>query len=292
MRGYLKSLSKSITQAQKFYIDARGNKMLNNKEIIAVLHDLDFYCPYPETFLQLETDELVIQIFALDLEEIDPNRKNQVYIDTEKEVIDGKKISFVLNIYDKEIKKILLDGNIYTLQFQKDNISSLVKNMDGIGAHGYTYWVEDSKWKDMLDLSTDSNNQYANESLNTWAQYIDMYWTLFMIYLKYPQIAKPKNVNGRKPIWHDIGMRNFKNSAYREKPQFEHKELVISMYDNEYTSESNATGRSGSTRFHSVRKHPRRLSNGKITWVKAHFRGSKEHGVLFKDYKVSTMGER
>ena len=64
--------------------------------------------------------------------------------------IDG--LTRIGNYSKKEIKKILLDGNIYTLQFQKDNISSLVKNMDGIGAHGYTYWVEDSKWKDMLDL--------------------------------------------------------------------------------------------------------------------------------------------
>ena len=284
MRGYLENLSKSVTQAQKFYIDVRGNNMLSYKEISAVLHDLDFYCPYPETFLQFETDDAVFQILALDLEELDENYKsNAVYSDTEKKIMDGKKITFMLNLYDKARKQFVLDGNCYTLEFRKDDVSSIQE-----GSHGYTDWVEDSEWKNLVDLSTDSDNQYSNQSLNTWVQYIDLYWTMFMIYLKYPQIAKPKSVNGRKPIWHHIPMRNFKNSAYREKPQYEHKELVISMYDNDYTGESNTTGRSGSTRFHSVRKHPRQLPNGKVTWVKAHFRGSKDEGVIFKDYKVPT----
>ena len=84
-------------------------------------------------------------------------------------------------------------------------------------------------------------------------------------------------------------MRHFKNSAYREKPQYEHKELIISMYDDSSKTKGgmNTTGRSAGTRFHSVRKHPRKLGTGKVTWVKAHFRGSKEEGILFKDYKVS-----
>ena len=283
MRHYLEKYSQSITQAQKFYIDGRGGNILSQNEIRAVLHEVDFYCPYPETFLQFETDELIIQLLAKEREATD-----QKYLDTEQQQIDGQKITFVLNIYEKATKKLILDGNFNTLQFHKNNAGSWLKNEDGIGAHGYTYWVEDSVWKQLVDLSTDENNQYANPSLNTWAQYIDMYWTLFMIYLKYPQIAKRKDVSGRKPIWHDIPMRHFKNSAYREKPQYEHIELEISMYDDSSSNINgvNSTGRSAGTRFHSVRKHPRRLPNGKMTWVKAHFRGSKEEGIIFKDYKV------
>jgi hypothetical protein len=44
--------------------------------------------------------------------------------------------------------------------------------------------------------------------------------------------------------------------------------------------------RSKGTALHSVRKHIRRYKTGKTTFVKAHFRGSKEIGILTKDYEV------
>ena len=45
----------------------------------------------------------------------------------------------------------------------------------------------------------------------------------------------------------------------------------------------NASG----TAFHSVRKHIRRLADGRNTFVKAHFRGAKSVGMVSKDYEIT-----
>jgi hypothetical protein len=62
--------------------------------------------------------------------------------------------------------------------------------------------------------------------------------------------------------------------------------LKLNMYDNAGGGSKGGNTRSAGTAFHSVRKHLRRLPNGKHTFVKAHFRGSKEVGVVSKEYKI------
>ena len=59
------------------------------------------------------------------------------------------------------------------------------------------------------------------------------------------------------------------------------------MYGNKNTKLGAAGSRETGTAFHSVRKHMRRLPNGRTTFVKAHFRGSRDFGTISKDYELT-----
>tara|TARA_Y100000592_G_C5449448_1_gene307888 strand:+ start:589 stop:1749 length:1161 start_codon:yes stop_codon:yes gene_type:complete len=313
LRNEFQYYSKEVTQAQKFYIDLKEEKnRITEKELRACIGDCEFYCPYPKTFVQFDYGEQIMQILALDTEELYGAIGRDVsYSDTDNQDMgDAKnKITFRMSIFNKKLNTTIADMNYYTIDFNPNKVehgfteekiehirekwheaNAKDKSIHDVSpSFGFTFWIENTVWKDLTDLSVhDDDRNYGNKSLNAWLQQIDTYWSIFMVYLKFPQIAQPKKVSGRKPIWLDVPMRNLKNTAFREKPKFEHTELVISMYDDSSSNSNgvNSTGRSAGTRFHSVRKHPRRLPNGKMTWVKAHFRGSKQEGIIFKDYKV------
>ena len=70
------------------------------------------------------------------------------------------------------------------------------------------------------------------------------------------------------------------------KPKYEHKILKLNLYDNATNEGSEANGNGKARSLHAVRKHLRRLPNGKLTWVKAHFRGNREVGIITKDYEI------
>ena len=125
----------------------------------------------------------------------------------------------------------------------------------------------------------------------SWAnQMIAMYAEL-NIHLQYPQISRHKDVKGRPNT--TIGHRNLKRftkSEMRQLPIYEHKTLVLDMYD-DTEGPSNGGKRSSGTAFHSVRKHIMKIgrgkNKGKPVFRKAHFRGSKDVGVISKDYKIT-----
>ena len=80
--------------------------------------------------------------------------------------------------------------------------------------------------------------------------------------------------------------RRFNNSEFLRKPKYEHKVLRLDLFGDTNSNGNISTGESGSRAFHAVRKHIRQYSDGKITFVKAHFRGSKDVGVVTKDYEI------
>jgi len=109
----------------------------------------------------------------------------------------------------------------------------------------------------------------------------------FMCYMQYPQIATPNEKKGRANQWFDIPMKKHSTSEYRSKPTFAHIEVDIKMFESHGNVEGN--GKTEGKALHSVRKHLRTYSTGKKTWVKAHFRGSKEYGIVTKDYNVPSQ---
>ena len=283
VRGAMQNLSKDITQAMKFYIDLNDeNQRLSNKELNTILDsgDLKFYAPYPETFLQLDAYGLIWNLLIED--------------DGLKTGDTGEPIlRFFMSVWHKADQQFQLDLNKYEIVFHDEN----TKTVDGLtekeGSGGYTFFISDSVFKELTDQSgkqVDGKNheQYTNKSLNSWVEAMNHVYCLFMIYLQYPQIATPKNRKGRNnQSWFDMPMRKHTTTEYRNKPSFEHKELVIQMYENQ-GGKHHGHKRSGGTAFHSVRKHMLRTAKGKYVWRKAHFRGSKDVGVVNKDYKINT----
>lgn len=278
IKSAMQQLSREMTQAMKFYIDLTDDKdSLDEKEVQAILPTLDIYNPYPLTLLQVESADIVYMILVKD---------EGQFADTGEPML-----TMFMTVYHKEKQFFQLDLNKYILCFHKHEVKDGRTGETDYG--GYTFWIADSVFKEITDLSADytehqKRDAYSSESLNAWIHGMTSSWQLFMIYLNYPAICSQKDVKGRaNGNWHDIPMRKYTTSEFRNKPKFEHKELVIQMYDTG-TGDGNSTGRSSGTKFHSVRKHLRRYKDGKLVWIKAHFRGAKEHGVVNKDYKIAT----
>ena len=110
----------------------------------------------------------------------------------------------------------------------------------------------------------------------------------FLVMLNYPEITisdevlgRPNNLVGHVPV------KDMRKNTLMKKPKYQHKTLVLDMYGDKSGGESSSGGRSKGTAFHSVRKHLRQYKNGKKVFVKAHFRGSKEVGMITKDYKIA-----
>ena len=97
-------------------------------------------------------------------------------------------------------------------------------------------------------------------------------------------ICDTHEVKGRSNVFIDKKIKHT-TSELRRQPKFTHKVLRLDLYGNDsFTGGVIEEGKG--VAFHSVRKHLRRLANGKLTWVKAHFRGSKSHGTVYKDYDI------
>ena len=103
--------------------------------------------------------------------------------------------------------------------------------------------------------------------------------------MHFPNLAEQQEVKGKKPMVLNSVSR-FKGSELRRKPTWEHKTLKISMTQQEREMFETGKMHSSGKRFHSVRKHIRRLASGKHTIVNSHFRGKKELGIIQKDYKM------
>ena len=264
MHHTMKSLSKTITQSGKFYLHEHENNVLTEKEVKSLHGEVRFFAPYKDTFLQIENDDLVANILCLDTEQYTEPSKH-------KTSDDQVTLTFTMCVWFKNVKRFSLDLNAYTITFSKNG--------------DYIYEIEDTWFKDITDIRGDDEN-FINQTLNDWVQTIVTFWYRFMIYLQFPQICDVKSKKGRSAEhWVDVPTK-FRPTVLRDKPKFQHKELVINMFDDSGQSNGSSNGRGSGTAFHSVRKHLRRLSNGRLTWVKAHFRGLHSHGVITKDYKL------
>lgn len=81
--------------------------------------------------------------------------------------------------------------------------------------------------------------------------------------------------------------RKPKHTNKFNRPMFEH--FVVEMQVDEPDPQQTGTTRARHhKRQHQVRGHLRHYKSGKVSWVKPHWRGNKDLGVIRKDYEVTT----
>ena len=275
-RKYIKDVSKEIQQAMKFYIDARDTKNnLSEVEMEKVIEDLKIYLPYKSCLIQLETQDAIYHVLV--------GNDGEKTADTEQDVLTA-----LMFYYEKNVSgsKINWAHDFCTYGFtyhHKEEMSPFLNRV--VGKEDFTYWLK--HYPDGCILTDpDSNDAYTNPSLNDWTASISMVIVQLNVLLTYPEITDSKDVLGRpnNTVGH-AQLKNLKDSTLRTRPKYQHKTLKLNMYGEPSGGESTGK-RSEGTAFHSVRKHIRRYKKtGKKTFVKAHFRGS-------KDYEVMTDGSR
>lgn len=271
---YFKSLSNEIQNSAKFFIDLKGEG-LTPEESQKIVEETPFIMPYESCFLQFDTGDVVLNMIVLD--------DNETDVDVRKSIEDEADIQhgiFHIAMFPYIVADniFIFDPNIYTFRFNQDD--------------SYTFWLdetEENPFGKFVDTQADASGMYQNKSLNQWTTNMSSMLITFFLLMHYPQITKTKKVKGIKPRPFVESRSRYKHSELMSKPTWEHKTLVLDLYGNDTDTNGTTNGaRSKGTAFHSVRKHLRRLPNGRHTFVKAHFRGAKEIGIIQKDYEVRT----
>lgn len=277
---HMAKISWMIQQSAKFNIDISGDQ-LTDEEMKNCLSDLPMYLPYKSTYLQMELDEGTTCILAA---ETDYWNKFEDHGFSKHGMDFTPTINATMFHYIKELDSFQYDFITYRYHHYENF---------GVSKQGHHYTPEhyifdiNGLGTQFVDDSSDESGQYANRDLHQWAAILEGSIVQLLVMLSYPEITIAKDVTGRanSTIGHQVLKRQTK-SILRDKPKYEHKTLKLDMYGTQ--GEGTSTGkRSKGTAFHSVRKHLRRYKNGKRVFVKAHFRGSKEVGVVTKDYEVS-----
>ena len=280
IRTHYQYLSRHIQNCAKFHVDLRGNS-LTEEEADKIAPEVIFCLPYEHIFLQFEDDSCCLNILVKDIMWAWSDDEKAEYCQN-KSNEEGNEVhaayDCILMPYMKDREKgdyFIFDQNIYEIEFFTDTT--------------FRYTLEEDEQKNYfaagMDFST-RDELYTNASMHNWASSMATCISTFMMMLCFPQITKTTEVKGVKPQ-SILSRSRYKHSDLRSKPTWEHKTLKIDLYGSEGGgNHTNGSGRSEGTKFHSVRKHLRRLSNGNHTFVKAHFRGNKEHGVIQKDYEV------
>lgn len=295
--NYLDKTSKQVQQSMKFYLPiASEENELSHTELAKLTEDLEMYLPFKSTFVQVEssinftdTNELYRNYDGTvdlptwerqhNIETIDRHKalSHVLLIDTGKHDEEGSRMfAGTIWLYDTQSNIFVIDPNVWIYSFRKNG--------------DYTFWLhEDSDFYDATDLRTISNNEtYSNVTLNSIVGTIVHTHTQLCLYLSYPQIVDTKSVKGIKNIQIPLS-RKFSHAEFLRKPKYEHKVLKLNLFDNDSSKEHlGVTNNEGGKAFHAVRKHIRKCNSGKITFVKAHFRGDKSKGIITKDYDINT----
>lgn len=297
-----KKFAKQVSQAAKFYLDISTDDGLTEKEHATIEKELVYYSPYKSVFLQVETECSINNILIYDHTEeyeeaVDEYKREQrpsffKRLFTKKEKLaDGvydlfethdeiqSCFSFQMLLWDKIHKHFIWDLNQYTIYFSNNDV------IDDTKLH-YKIQLADSPLTQYL-VGENDHLKENHELTKSWIMEIIHRFRYFMIALQHPTIIDEKDIAGRQDIFIDTPTK-FTTSALSAKPKFAHKNLCINLYGNNPANGNCATSRSAGTAFHSVRKHMRRLPSGKHTFVRAHFRGSKDIGLITKDYEVVT----
>jgi hypothetical protein len=276
MHDFLKFHANRIQQSMKFYIPSvDADNTLTKDELMKLGSDLKMFLPFRSTFVQQEA-EAELQYEATN--EINTQYVIQnVYLedvgfqdDEDSQIFKGN-----ISLYIKNTNEFYFDPNDYYFSYRENG--------------DYTFWLPDgSPFKNYTDLRGDNNDQYNNATLNAMVNsLVSTHYTLALL-LTYPQIVNKQDVLGITPANAKMVpfSKKFSSSEFLRKPKYEHKVLKLDLFGANDTGKKGSTGVGGSRAFHAVRKHIRQYSDGKITFVKAHFRGSKDVGLVTKDYEI------
>lgn len=294
---YLDKTSKQVQQSMKFYLPQPSEENeLSQNELAKLNEDLEMYLPFKSTFVQAEsginftdTNELYRTYDgSVDLATWEQQNKIEacekhkaishvLLLDTGKDDEEGSRMfAGTIWLYDTHSNIFVIDPNVWIYSFRKNG--------------DYTFWLpEDSSFYDATDLKSISPNEtYSNVTLNSVVSTIVHTHTQLCLYLSYPQIVDTKSVKGIKNIQTPLS-RKFSHAEFLRKPKYEHKVLKLNLFDNGSNNEPlGVPNGQGGKAFHAVRKHIRKCNSGKITFVKAHFRGDKSKGIITKDYDINT----
>ena len=278
-------VSVGISTATKIFIPFEKDG-LTNEERLSVAEEVKMIIPFPNTFIQWEVQRDLKMMSTRDSEpKYFKNRRliQNLWVMDSNKLTDGSLdgmddegnqiLTCVLFSYDQGQDVIHLDHAFYDMTWDEKG--------------NYHFWLSpDQPFFNRIDTSGDENGVYSNESLKNTVQVCNDVLFEYNMLTQFPNIATVENVKGLQPSKRPsmIEPRKYKKSTLMFKPTWEHKVLKVNLYDNQTKGVS--TGRSGGTRFHGVRKHLRRLPTGKHTFVKAHFRGQKDIGVISKDYQI------
>tara|TARA_R100001530_G_scaffold107666_1_gene75331 strand:+ start:333 stop:1238 length:906 start_codon:yes stop_codon:yes gene_type:complete len=254
----LKIFSKAIQQSAKFFVDMSGEK-LRSEEVLTCLSDMKVYLPYPCTFIQFKYEDIYL---------------NTLFTET---VTDKGIDWYDIEPSDFMVEIVLSDYSGNQMTYDRCSYHHRNLNLSGDGSV--------SAETNILGLG--SNFRTNDHMPKTFSESVIRTYLQFLVMLNYPEIVvadevlgRPNNVVGHVPV------KDMRRNTLMKKPKYQHKTLVLDMYGDKSGGESSSGGRSKGTAFHSVRKHLRQYQNGKKVFVKAHFRGSKEVGTIFKDYKI------
>ena len=287
---HFRSFSNTIQESQKFYMDLTRGSGLNEDEMEKIRPDISYHMPFEECFLQCQIAGIHKNApdgNNVNLSPIAQNNETDVTMnllvkeDNESEVVDvdGSISNRLFHItcvpYIAHLKKFVFDPNVYSIKYHDDG--------------SFTFWLQEdpelNPWINTVDTQADSTGRYTNQSLNIWVQQISNVLCTFFAMMSFPQINRQKKVKGLSPRILE-SQSAYKFSELVSKPTWEHKTLVLDMYDNVPRETGRKVHREGGVRFHARRKHLRRLPSGKYTFVKATFVGTKDKGVVSKDYIV------
>ena len=292
---HFQALSKNITQAVKFHIPVPKDDLTTN-EIKKLLGDVEPFLPFKNTFLQLDMDDDSC-IFALLCERGGVFHGNLAYVHEDEKMIyiDPRTIVYNLGRYEEETDALrfnfwhkteeeILNSDLNFLLPEEEKSFSLFK---------LNKYSEKPKGKIRKNFDDD---YMRNGKYNTYKTIMTLAKSheRLMLYLAYPQITKRQEVKGLKNLTSDEASKvakilsKKKLSAAEEifYPKYQHIQVKLDIYDTPVESEE-SIGRGESRCFHAVRKHIRKYKNGKLSFVKAHFRGDKRKGIISKEYLIT-----
>ena len=277
MVAQLKLLSKAIQQSAKFYVDLSGDTLTQN-EMVNCLSGIKFYLPYPSTFIQFKHEDVYVNALFTQTGTFGlVNSKRDEWVNDEDAFLtqvivsdlSGNYLSYDRCAYHH--RSVEFDFSVSAINDRTGKFK-METSIVGVGSN----FMKDIHHEDGKGMQLHFIEQCTRD-------YLD-----FLVMLNYPEITisdevlgRPNNLVGHVPV------KNMKRTTLMKKPKYQHKTLVLDMYGDKSGGESSSGGRSKGTAFHSVRKHLRQYKNGKKVFVKAHFRGSKEVGMITKDYKIA-----
>ena len=292
----LESMSEEIQKANKFYIDFTNSNVAENlteKEMKTVAEDIKIFLPYEKTFIQFETEDIIHSIWLQDFISLKRNKIFNWIEDTIglKRVLPRKELPSYLMFQSVYYKPNAFGGNGLA-----DHKTLLDPTLYVI-APDQKYWQEGKKtvnfgWGVYPEFDAFHEGGYRGGSIKEnkeqGKKYEDLeehtvkIWFLLNLLLSYPALSSTKTIKGKTGV-HMGGTHGYKSSHLIGRPTWEHKVLKLDLYG---SASGGHNGNGSPKAFHSVRGHLRRLAKGNVTFIKPHFRGSKEVGTVEKEYSL------
>jgi len=288
----LKSISQEIQKANKFYLDFNNSNVAENltpKEMETVAQDIKIFLPYEKTFIQFEDVNVVHNLCLREAKDVQASsiKNKSIYRILKKFGLQGRSLnkdttlySMFHSVYFKDnfphkefVNKTILDPSVYLI------------NPEG------EYWQEKGKSAIFGWGVLDESEQFHGGGYRIGASspfFDDMehntlrIWFLLNLLLSYPALSSTKTIKGKTGV-HMGGTHGYKSSHLIGRPTWEHKVLKLDLYG---SASGGHNGNGSPKAFHSVRGHLRRLAKGNVTFIKPHFRGSKEVGTVEKEYSL------